>query len=99
MATGANGSSSTSSSSTSSSSSSGSQSLGVPLDSTKAQQVMMVGARRIYRLDAVGVIQRTKEKKIQVHIRGIWDTEHVNQNVISADPNDLKGTWVYWRQD
>lgn len=99
MATGANGSSSTSSSSTSSSSSSGSQSLGVPLDSTKAQQVMMVGARRIYRLDAVGVIQRTKEKKIEVHIRGIWDTEHVNQNVISADPNDLKGTWVYWRQD
>ena len=47
----------------------------------------------------VGTIQRTKEKKIQVHIRGIWDVEHVNQNTTSADPNDLKGTWVYWRQD
>jgi general secretion pathway protein K len=75
------------------------QSLGIPLDSGKAQQVMATGARRIYRLDAIGTIQRTKEKKIQVHIRGIWDVEHVNQNTTSADPNDLKGTWVYWRQD
>jgi general secretion pathway protein K len=81
------------------SSSSSTQSLGIPLDNAKAQQVMSTGPRRIYRLDAVGTIERTKEKKIQVHIRGIWDTEHVNQNTISADPNDLKGTWVYWRQD
>ncbi len=60
---------------------------------------MVMQARRIYRLDAVGTIQRTKDKKIEVHIRGIWDSEHVNQNTTSADPNDLKGTWVYWRQD
>jgi hypothetical protein len=60
---------------------------------------MVMQARRIYRLDAVGTIQRTKDKKIQVHIRGIWDSEHVNQNTTSGDPNDLKGTWVYWRQD
>ena len=39
------------------------------------------------------------DKKIEVHIRGIWDSEHVNQNTTSGDPNDLKGTWVYWRQD
>jgi hypothetical protein len=53
----------------------------------------------MYRLDAVGTIERTREKKIQIHILGIWDTEHVNQNTTSADPNDIKGTWVYWRQD
>jgi len=73
--------------------------LGIQLDVAKANQVMVMQARRIYRLDAVGTIERTKDKKIEVHIRGIWDSEHVNQNTTSADPNDLKGTWVYWRQD
>jgi hypothetical protein len=92
------GSGSSSSTSTSSSSTSGGL-LGVQLDPTKAKAVMTMGPRRIYRLDAVGTIQRTREKKIQVHIRGIWDTEHVNQNTTAQDPNDLKGTWVYWRQD
>lgn len=87
------------SSTTTSSSSSSTGMLGIQLDSTKAKQVMTMGARRIYRLDSVGTIQRTREKKIQVHIRGIWDTEHVNQNTTSIDPNDLKGTWLYWRQD
>ena len=87
------------SSSSSSSSSSGQGALGIQLDSAKANQVMVMQARRIYRLDAVGTIQRTRDKKIQVHIRGIWDSEHVNQNTTSGDPNDLKGTWVYWRQD
>jgi hypothetical protein len=73
--------------------------LGIQLDATKAKQVMTMGPRRMYRLDAVGTIERTREKKIQIHILGIWDTEHVNQNTTSADPNDIKGTWVYWRQD
>jgi len=85
--------------SSSSSSSSGNGALGIQLDVNKANQVMVMQARRIYRLDAVGTIQRTKDKKIEVHIRGIWDSEHVNQNTTSGDPNDLKGTWVYWRQD
>lgn len=89
--------SSGSGSSSSSSSTSGLQ--GIQIDSTKANQVMMMGPRRMYRLDAVGTIQRTAEKKIEVHIRGVWDAEHVNQNTTSTDPNDLKGTWVYWRQD
>ena len=83
----------------SSSSSSGSGLLGIQLDPARAKQVMTMGPRRIYRLDAVGTIQRTEAKKIEVHIRGIWDTQHVNQNTTSVDPNDLKGTWVYWRQD
>jgi len=82
-----------------SSSSNGQGAFGIQLDTNKANQVMVMQARRIYRLDAVGTIQRTKDKKIQVHIRGIWDSEHVNQNTTSGDPNDLKGTWVYWRQD
>lgn len=79
--------------------SSGQGALGIQLDPTKANQVMVMQARRIYRLDSVGTIQRTRDKKIEVHIRGIWDSEHVNQNTTSVDPNDLKGTWVYWRQD
>ncbi|MGZ3408348.1 MAG: hypothetical protein ACXVAN_17985, partial [Polyangia bacterium] len=79
--------------------SSSSSALGIQLDVNKANQVMVMQARRIYRLDAVGTIERTRDKKIQVHIRGIWDSEHVNQNTTSGDPNDLKGTWVYWRQD
>ena len=36
-------------------------------------------------------------KKIQVHIRGIWDSAHFNQNTTSGDINDRQGTWVYWR--
>ena len=95
----ATGNSSANNSTSSSSSSSGQGALGVQLDAAKANQVMVMQARRIYRLDAVGTIQRTRDKKIEVHIRGIWDSEHVNQNTTSGDPNDLKGTWVYWRQD
>jgi hypothetical protein len=57
------------------------------------------GPRRIYRLDSVGTVQRTRNKKIQVHIRAIWDGHHPNQNVTSADPNDRYGTWLYWRED
>jgi general secretion pathway protein K len=73
--------------------------LGIQLDPARAKQVMTMGKRRIYRLDAVGTIARTKDRKIQVHIRGIWDAAHVNQNTTSADINDRMGTWVYWRQD
>lgn len=83
----------------SSSTPSGNGLLGIQLDPARAKQVMTMGPRRIYRLDAVGTIQRTETKKIEVHIRGIWDTQHVNQNTTSVDRNDLYGTWVYWRQD
>ena len=45
--------------------------------------------------DADGKIQFDKD----VQAAHQYFREHVNQNTTSADPNDLKGTWVYWRQD
>ncbi len=72
---------------------------GIPLDAAKVANVVVVGPRRIYRLDSTGTIQRTREKKIQVHIRAIWDSAHFNQNTTSGDMNDRQGTWVYWRAD
>jgi hypothetical protein len=80
-------------------SSSSSGLVGVPLDAGQVSNLVTIGPRRIYRLDATGTIERTKEKKIQVHIRGIWDSAHFNQNTTSPDINDRQGTWVYWRQD
>ncbi len=97
MLNGQNGSSGSSSGSSSASQNSGL--TGVPLDQAKVGNVITIGPRRIYRLDATGTIQRTKEKKIQVHIRGIWDSAHFNQNTTSGDMNDRQGTWVYWRED
>jgi type II secretory pathway component PulK len=73
--------------------------VGVPLDAAKVNNVITIGPRRIYRLDATGTIQRTREKRIQVHIRAIWDSAHFNQNTTSGDMNDRQGTWVYWRED
>ena len=72
---------------------------GIPLDSTKLNNVATVGTRRMYRLDATGTVQRTQEKKIEVHIRAVYDTQHYNQNTTSSDINDRMGTWVYWRED
>ncbi len=71
----------------------------VPLDNAKLNNIATIGPRRIYRLDSTGIIQRTREKKIQVHIRAIWDSQHFNQNTTSPDINDRMGTWVYWRED
>ena len=96
-ANGSNGSSSTSNSNTPLPN--GTQMVGLPLDASKVNSVVTIGPRRIYRLDATGVIQRTKNKKIQVHIRAIWDSAHYNQNTTSGDMNDRQGTWVYWRED
>jgi type II secretory pathway component PulK len=72
---------------------------GVPIDKAKMTNVATVGPRRIYRLDATGTIARTQDKKIEVHIRAVWDSLHFNQNTTSPDPNDARGTWVYWRMD
>jgi hypothetical protein len=79
--------------------STGGQQIGVPLDAGKVGNVVTIGPRRIYRLDSTGTVQRGKNKKIVVHIRAIWDSQHQNQNTTSADINDRLGTWVYWRQD
>jgi general secretion pathway protein K len=81
------------------SSSSSGPSQGIALDPVKVSNVATIGARRIWRLDATGTIKRTSKRKIEVHIRAVWDTMHVNQNTTSPDPNDRLGTWVYWRQD
>lgn len=98
-ASGGSGSSGSSASSPGSASSSSSQISGVPLDPAKVGNVLTVGPRRIYRLDATGTIQRTRQKKIQVHVRAIWDAAHFNQNSTSGDINDRQGTWIYWRED
>lgn len=95
------GSSSSSSSTTSSSSSSSSSSSndGIQLDSSKVNLVATIGPRRIYRLDAIGTVQRTEQRKVQVHIRAVWDSAHYNQNTTSIDPNSRQGTWLYYRLD
>jgi hypothetical protein len=72
---------------------------GIALDPAKVNQVVTTGPRRIWRLDAVGLVERTKERKVQVHIRAVWDTTHFNQNTTSGDINDRQGTWVYYRLD
>ena len=97
-ATSGSGSSSSSSSSSSTSGAAGAV-PGIPLDPAKVANVIVVGPRRVYRLDAVGTVQRTREKKIQVHIRAVWDAAHFNQNSTSGDVNDRVGSWVYWRED
>lgn len=73
--------------------------VGVTLDNAKLNNVLYVGPRRIWRLDAVGTVQRTREKRTVVRIRAIFDVQHYNQNTTSGDANDRQGTWVYWRQE
>jgi len=92
-----NSNSNSNNSSSSSSSNSGLQ--GIALDPVKVGNVATTGPRRLWRLDATGTIKRTAKRKIEVHIRAVWDTMHFNQNTTSQDPNDRMGTWVYWRQD
>jgi hypothetical protein len=72
---------------------------GIPLDPKKVAAIAVLGPRRVYRLDAIGLVERTKERKVQVHIRAIWDSAHYNQNTTSTDPNDRQGTWLYYRLD
>ena len=73
--------------------------VGVTLDNAKLNNVLYVGPRRVWRLDAVGTVQRTREKRTVVRIRAIFDVQHYNQNTTSGDANDRQGTWVYWRQE
>ena len=54
---------------------------------------------RILGHEAVGTVERTATRKVQVHIRAIWDTTHYNQNTQSSDQNDRQGTWLYYRLD
>lgn len=78
---------------------SGTPGVGVDLDTGRLRQLATVGPRQVYRMDATGTIERPGQKKIQVHIRAIFDTQHFNQNIVSSDANDRTGTWVYWRME
>jgi general secretion pathway protein K len=79
--------------------SSGTPLAGVDLDTGRLRQLATVGPRQVYRVDATGTIERPGQKKIQVHVRAVFDTQHFNQNIVSNDPNDRAGTWVYWRME
>jgi len=60
------------------------------------------GARRFYRIDSTGVIQRNANtnKVVQTHIRGVWDTQRINSNPLCTNhPSCFRGTWVYYRID
>jgi general secretion pathway protein K len=71
----------------------------IELDASRLGFIATVGPRQVYRIDSVGSMKRAGEKKIDVHIRAVFDTVHYNQNTTSADPNDRMGTWVYWRME
>ena len=69
------------------------------LSTQNLNMLTTTGPRQVYRLDSTGTVQRAGSKKIEVHIRAVFDTQHFNQNTTSADINDRIGTWVYWRMD
>ncbi len=57
-------------------------------------------ARRFYRIDATGTIQRSETKVTQVHIRGVWDSQSNNSNPLCTNHQTcFTGTWVYFRID
>jgi general secretion pathway protein K len=79
--------------------------IGLELDKTKLQQIARVGARRTYRVEAYGEIERKQKNKdgspvfpaIRTTITGVWDTKVVPQNV--RKPPVPNGAWVYLRED
>ncbi|MSP59016.1 MAG: hypothetical protein EXR72_01525 [Myxococcales bacterium] len=71
----------------------------IELDNKNLNTLARIGPREIYRIDSTGTIQRSAGRKIQVHIRAVFDTTHFNGNATSGDPGDTRGTWVYWRMD
>jgi hypothetical protein len=79
---------------------------GVKPDAARLQKIASYRVpRQVFRMDSVGTVCRSgncsgdKGKKVQVHIRAIFDTRHFNANTLSADINDRLGTWVYWRME
>lgn len=57
-------------------------------------------ARRFYRIDATGTVQRSETKATQVHIRGVWDSQSTNSNPLCTNhATCFTGTWVYFRID
>jgi len=57
-------------------------------------------ARRFYRIDATGTVQRSATKVTQVHVRGVWDSQSNNSNPLCTNHQScFTGTWVYFRID
>jgi hypothetical protein len=74
------------------------QGQGLPLDEARLKMVAMTGPRRVYRIDSTGRISRAGDKKIEVHIRAVFDSKMINQNR-TGDRAEPVGKWVYWRID
>ncbi len=70
----------------------------IELNPQNLAMLATVGPRQIYRIDSTGTIERGK-KRVTVHVRAVFDTQHFNQNTTSTDPTDRMGAWVYWRMD
>ena len=70
----------------------------VDLNQQSLQLLVTTGPREVYRIDSTGTIERGA-KKVEVHLRAVFDTKKINQNTTSADAADRVGTWVYWRMD
>ena len=71
----------------------------ITINQARLDQLTRVGAREVYRIDSTGSIKRAGNRKIQVHIRAVFDTKKYNQNTTSSDLNDRMGTWQYWRME
>ncbi|HWN71303.1 MAG TPA: hypothetical protein VNM90_26880, partial [Haliangium sp.] len=72
---------------------------GVDLDATKLQQVVKVGKRRTYRVEATASFD-----KLEKRIVGVWDTSVVRQNTRSMGAGSTpgggaRGAWVFWREE
>lgn len=83
----------------------GSDKVGMVLSATKLATIAGVGARRTYRVETWGEIERKQKAAdgspvfppIRTTITGVWDTKVVPQNV--RKPPVPKGAWVYLRED
>jgi hypothetical protein len=79
--------------------------IGLELDPTRLGQVATTSARRTYRIEAWGEIERKQKNAdgspvfpaIRSTITGVWDTKVVPQNARKTPvPN---GAWVYLKED
>jgi type II secretory pathway component PulK len=72
---------------------------GVELDAAKLKEVVKIGPRRTYRVEATATFD-----KLSRRIVGVWDTQVVRQNTrgIGAGSNvggGPQGAWVFWREE
>ncbi|HWO21367.1 MAG TPA: hypothetical protein VNO30_21515 [Kofleriaceae bacterium] len=84
----------------------GSDKVSLELDSTRVGQIAKFGARRTYRVQAWGEIERgsTSFPPIRSTITGVWDTgaptlQNVRKSATTPPTYNPKGTWVFLRED